>query len=204
MQCIFHFTDVANLRPILAAGALRCHRDAPAKVEVGNVEIKASRKQRQVDCGPRGTVCDYVPFYFAPRSPMMYTIMRGNVENVSTDLSRLIYFVSSTATVCEAGLPCVYTDGNAAVRITTFYEDVEMLAENVDLPLMQATMWNSTPEDPDRMRRRMAEFLVHERLPLELVLSLGVCNETMRDEVVSMAHETGRDVKIVIRPGWYF
>jgi hypothetical protein len=54
-------------------------------------------------------VCEYVPFYFAPRSPMMYTIMMGSVEGVSTDLSRLIYFVSSTEAVYGAGLPCVYT-----------------------------------------------------------------------------------------------
>jgi hypothetical protein len=112
MPRIFHFTDIDNLGGILDVGALQCHRDAPTKVEVGNV-----------GCGPGGMVCDYVPFYFAPRSPMMYTIIGGNVEGVSTDQSRLIYFVGSTEAVYEAGLSCVYTDGNAAVLITKFCGD---------------------------------------------------------------------------------
>ena len=123
MPPIYHFTDIDNLGGILEVGALQCHRDAPTEVEVGNVDIKASRKHRRVSCGPGGMVCDYVPFYFAPLSPMMYTIMRGNVEGVSTDLSRLIYFVSSTEAVYDAGLDCVYTDGNAAVLITEFRDE---------------------------------------------------------------------------------
>jgi hypothetical protein len=204
MPPILHFTDIANLRGILHAGALRCHRDAPTEVEVGNIDIKANRKRRQVGCGPGGMVCDYVPFYFAPRSPMMYTIMSGNVEGVSTDLSRLVYFVSSTETVYKAGLPCVFSDGNAAVVITKFRDDPAMLATHVDLPLMKQMMWNSTLEDPDRMRRRMAEFLVHERLPLELVAGIAVRSRQVRDIVVSLAGETGKDVKTAIRPGWYF
>ena len=32
-----------------------------------------------VPIGPGGAVSDYVLFYFAPRSPMMYAIHRGNV-----------------------------------------------------------------------------------------------------------------------------
>jgi hypothetical protein len=204
MPRILHFTDIANLRAILRTGALQCHRDAPTDVEVGNIDIKASRRRRQVDCGPGGMLCDYVPFYFAPRSPMMYTIMRGNVEGVSTDLSRLIYFASSTETVYQAGLSCVYTDGNAAVLITKFYDDPDVLGTHVDLPLMQQTMWNSTPEDPDRMRRRMAEFLVHEGLPLELVAGISVYSRQVRDSVVSLADEMGKNVEIAIRRGWYF
>jgi hypothetical protein len=204
MPPIFHFTDIGNMGAILDGGALQCHRDAPTEVEVGNIDIKASRKQRQVGCGPGGMVCDYVPFYFASRSPMMYTIMRGNVEGVSTDLGRLIYFVSSTEAVYEAGLSCVYTDGNAAVLITKFCDDPLMLATHVDLPLMKKTMWNSTPEDPDRMRRRMAEFLVHDRVPLELVATVGVYSRQARDSVVSLADERGKVVKPAIRPDWYF
>jgi hypothetical protein len=204
MPTIFHFTDIDNLGAILNCGALRCHRDAPTEVEVGNVEIKASRKNRHVRCGPGGMVGDYVPFYFAPRSPMMYVISKGSVQGVSMDLSRLIYFVSSTEAVYNAGLPCVYSDGNAAVLITQFYEDLAMLATRVDLPLMKETMWSSTAEDPDRMRRRMAEFLVHERLPLELVDSIVVRTKQAREAVVSLAETMGKDVKTTVRPGWYF
>jgi hypothetical protein len=204
MPLIYHFTDIANLRGILEVGALQCHRDARTEVEVGNVGIKASRKNRRVSCGPGGMVSDYVPFYFAPRSPMMYTIMRGSVEGVSADISRLIYFVSGTEAVYDAGLDCVYTDGNAAVLISEFRDDPALLGSHVDLPLMKERMWSSTVEDPDRMRRRMAEFLVHQRLPMELVAGIGVYGARMSASVTSLAKTMGWDVKIVIRPGWYF
>lgn len=204
MPLIYHFTDIDNLPGILDVGALQCHRDAATAVEVGNVEIKASRKNRRVDCGPGGMVGDYVPFYFAPRSPMMYVISKGRVDGVSTDLSRLIYLVSTTDAVYEAGVPCVYSDGNAAVLITKFCEDPAMLATHVDLPLMKEMMWTSTPEDPDRMRRRMAEFLVYERLPLALMAGIAVRNRAMRDAVVSLTSHTGKEIKTVVRNDWYF
>jgi hypothetical protein len=67
---------------------------------------------------PRGAVGEYVPFYFAPRSPMLFRIQRGGVEGVSSDPSRLAYVVSSTEAVLEAGLAYVFTDGNAAAAFT--------------------------------------------------------------------------------------
>ena len=69
---------------------------------------------------------------------------------------------------------------------------------------MKATMWSSTVEDPDRMRRRMAEFLVHERLPMELVAGIGVYGSQMSACVASLTDTMGWDVKIGIRRGWYF
>ena len=115
---IYHFTDVANLPEILAAGELRCHRIARTVVDVGDASIKSRRGLINVTCGPRGKVCDYVPFYYAARSPMLYSIMCGNVPDGNPDQRRLVYLVSSTEAVYEAGLACVFTDGNAATAFT--------------------------------------------------------------------------------------
>jgi hypothetical protein len=204
MPNILHFTDVANLPGILDAGALRCHRDANTRADIGNAGIKLTRSRRRVDCGPGGTVGDYVPFYFAPRPPMMMTIMHGNVAGVSPDLSRLIYFVSSSEVVYEAGLPCVFSDGNAAVVITTFGDDRRALATHVDFPLMKQRMWANTPDDPDRRRRRMAEFLVHEQLPLEHVTEIVVRDRPARAAVDAVLQRTGRLIRTAVRSGWYF
>jgi hypothetical protein len=33
--------------------------------------------------------------------------------------------------------------------------------------------WRDTPEDPDRKRRRQAEFLVHQGCPWERIIGIG-------------------------------
>jgi hypothetical protein len=141
--------------------------EKPANVvDVGDASIKSRRALIDVKCGPGGKVCDYVPFYYAPRSPMLYSIICGNVPDVDPDQRRLVDVLSSTEAAYEAGLACVFTDGNAATAFTEFHDDPAKLDHVVDWPLMRARYWFNTPDDPDRRRRRMAEFLVHRSLPL--------------------------------------
>lgn len=204
MPRIYHFTDVANLERILESGELRCHRHAPTCVEVGSASIKASRARISARCGPGGEVCDYVPFYFATRSPMLYTITRGNVEGVSPDQRPLVYLVTSTEAVYAAGLACVFTDGNAATAFTTFSADPAELANMVDWPLMRARQWAGTEQDKDRRRRRMAEFLVHEAVPTGLLTAIGVFDEAARATVAGFVADAGLDTVVGIRRAWYF
>lgn len=139
MPPIYHFTDHDNLQSIVEAGCLQCHRDAPTQVDVGDQAIKGNRECIEVGCGPCGKVCGYVPFYFAPRSPMLYKIQCGGVEGVSPDQRRLLYFVSSTEAAYDAGLECVFSDGNAgAYSITTFEDDRRKLASHVDWDVMSS------------------------------------------------------------------
>ncbi len=201
---IYHFTDVENLPQILAARELRCHRMASTAVDVGDTSIKSRRTLIDVPCGPGGKVCDYVPFYYAPRSPMLFSIKSGNVPGVSPDQRRLIYVVSSTEAVYETELGCVFTDGNAAAAFTNFGEDPAELDQLVDWPLMRATYWNNTLEDPDRRRRRMAEFLVYEALPLELVTEIGVYDRGVHELVVALLSSAGKELRVAIRADWYF
>ncbi|MBU2666516.1 DUF4433 domain-containing protein [Actinoplanes bogorensis] len=73
----------------------------------------------------------------------------------------LIYLVTNVRAVVEAGLTWVATDGNAATATSEFTTDSSSMLGMVDWPLMEAERWNNTQEDPDRQRRRQAEFLVH-------------------------------------------
>ena len=204
MPPIYHFTDIGNLGAIFQSRELRCHRTARSAVDVGNQSIKGYRNRRSIDCGPGGTVGDYVPFYYAPRSPMLFSIKSGNVDGVSADQRRLAYLVSSTEAVYEANLPSVISDGNAATVITTFSDDRARLSEMIDWELMRNAIWRNTPEDPDRRRRRMAEFLVHRSVPLALISSVAVMNADVRRSVAALAATHGCGAAVVIRPSWYF
>ena len=191
LPAIHHFTDVENLERILLSGAVCCHRAAACVVDIGDTSIKSRRTQIDVPCGPGGKVCDYIPFYFAPCSPMLYSIQRGNVPGVSPDPRRIVYLTSSTEAAYNAGLACVFTDGNAAAAFTAFHDDPAMLAQVIDWPLMRARYWANTPEDSDRRRRRGAEFLVHDILPLGLVTEIGVHDDSVRSRVTRARDESG-------------
>ena len=90
---VTHFTHVDNLPLMIQHGLLSDTAGRSSNVlvvEVSNLGIKDQRRDRDVPVPPGGAVADYVPFYFAPRSPMMYSISRGNVPSYQGGTARLI------------------------------------------------------------------------------------------------------------------
>lgn len=121
---LFHFTHIDNLASIITDGLLsdstvRVTRSL--RVEVGEDRIKAQRRRRVVPIAPGGVVADYVPFYFAARSPMLYTISRGNVPAYHGGQEPLVYLVTDINRVQAAGCEFVFTDRNAYYQ-TAAYE----------------------------------------------------------------------------------
>jgi hypothetical protein len=94
--------------------------------------------------------------------------------------------------------PRAPTSSRTATRpaFTEFHDDADRLDQVVDWPLMRATMWANTRDDPDRRRRRGAEFLVHQALPFELVDELGVYDRDARSAVAAAAADAGWDVDV--------
>ena len=208
---VLHFTHLDNLPSIVATGALTCDwraRQGPMQTEVGDAAIKDARRRRPVPVGPGGTVGDYVPFYFGPRSPMMYRIScdcRDAVPGRYHGGNRpLVYLAARIGTILDSGPAWVATDGNARAVITRFTTDLDELTAMIDWPLMRAKMWNSTPEDPDRERRRMAELLVHLRAPLALFHEVAVYSETYAARVRVALGDHPLAQRVSVRPQWYY
>jgi hypothetical protein len=63
------------------------------------------------------------------------------------------------------------TNGSAAKpQLTGFMKDAHAIGTHVDLDVLKLRYWpDKTGEDTDRNRRRNAEFLIHDRVPLEFV-----------------------------------
>jgi hypothetical protein len=207
-RLVMHFTHVENLPGILAAGCLQADSlvscSSALRVEAGDLAVKARRKQRRVPLPPFGRVADYVPFYFAPRSPMLLTLASGNVPTYAGGQDPLVYLVSSAEAVAAAAQPCLFSDGNCASPLTQFFGDLSLLGSVVDWELMTARMWANTPDDQDRMRRRMAEFLVHQRAPVGCVRLIVVRHESMKRRVEAILAAHGTDIPVAVRPWWYF
>lgn len=205
---VMHFTHVRNLPGILAAGCLRADSQVDRRsglvMEAADLEIKASRRVIPVSLPPFGCVADYVPFYFAPRSPMLFKLARGGVPTYTQGQEPLIYLVSTVRAIADAGLRWLFSDGNCAAAVTQVFDDLQLLGSVVDWQVMRARMWNNTAEDPDRMRRRMAEFLVHDRVPVSCLAGIAVQTQGMKGQVEGLLAAGGCELPVHIRPDWYF
>ncbi|MCY3786466.1 MAG: DUF4433 domain-containing protein [bacterium] len=204
---LYHFTHVDNL-PSIANDGLRSDSDVEdsdlPEVDVGNQDVKARRRHIEVPVGPGGVVADYVPFYFAPRSPMLYVIHKGEVPTYEGGQEDLIYLVIDKDEVIDRHLGFVLTDRNAASALARFSNRIDDLEGFVDWPLMRARMWNDTHEDPDRMSRRMAEFLVHGRVPWDAFVGLAARTDEDAEKATARLGSLASEARIVVRPGWYF
>jgi hypothetical protein len=119
---IYHITHVSNLRSVAQHGLFCDNGVNAAKVECRSIaypNIKADRAETKVPINPGGTLADYVPFYFAPRSPMLYTISLGNIESVSEGQKDIVHLVleAESLTTDQA---CVFTDGHAIMKLSNF------------------------------------------------------------------------------------
>jgi hypothetical protein len=203
MTPIYHITHVKNLRQIIAEGGLHCDLRAQEvkSVNIGHRHIKGRRLNRPVPIGPKGAVGEYVPFYFAPRSPMLFVISRGGVDGYNEGQRPVVYLQSTAETVSGAGLRWVFTEGHADMQFTDFFHDLKDLTK-IDWNLMGAKYWNDTNDDPDRKRRRQAEFLVHNFFPWDLVSCVGVYDRSIAEAVGEIIG--GKIPPVEIKQGWYY
>jgi len=205
MTNIYHITHIENLPGIISAEGLLCDARkrelASTPTGIAYESLKEKRARKSVPCGPQGYVADYVPFYFAPRSPMLYTISKGNIPGRKE--ADIIYLVSSVESVSERKLGCVFCDGHPIIAITSFFDELNDLGK-IDWELMEAIYWYDSVDDPDRSRRRQAEFLVHDFFPWELVIGIAVKNEGVRSRVNELLSGWGKQPEVVIKRGWYY
>lgn len=175
-------------------------------IEFSNIahsRIQDRRLETPVPCGPGGYLHDYVPFYFAPKSPMLYAIKKGNVEGCSATQADIIYLVSSAQTIKTAGTGFVFTDGHGTMQLSEFYDDLNYLSE-IDWNIMKEKYWRDTLEDPDRKRRRQAEFLVFSQFSWNYVEKIGVFNRRVQREIMDAISRGFHKPPVNIESGWYY
>jgi len=114
----------------------------------------------------------------------------------------VLHLVSTAESIQAANLGFVFTDGHAVMALTTFYSSLADLAR-VDWSVMPLKYWNDTIADPDRKRRRQAEFLVQQFVPLACFSEVGVCTvATASTTVAHLARKAALPVNV--RTGWYY
>jgi len=207
---IYHITSIKNLTSILKSGGIVSHnRLRDTKTSYTNIayeHIQDRRANKIVPCGAGGVLHDYVPFYFAPRSPMLYAIHKGYVEEYIEEQDSILHLVTTAEVINENGLAYAYTDGHAVMAYSEFFDDIEFLNRYpiIDWKLMKSNSWFNTEDDPNRKCRRQAEFLVHQLFPWDLVTEIGVINSKIQAQVNNLLLKSVHKSKVSVRSSWYY
>lgn len=206
VRLIFHLTHGRNLHGVLAAGRIWSTNHLPADLQprsIAHESIQDRRARKVVPVGPGGVLHDYVPFYFGARSPMLYANHRGTVPSNPDGQELLIYLISTVERVMDHNLGWVFTDGHAAMAFTRYFADAAHL-DQVDWPTVAAKFWFDTVEDPDRKRRKQAEFLVFRFMPVTALVAIAVHNEPVAGKIREFLAAAGLELKVLVLPGLYY
>lgn len=195
---IYHITDVENLPGILAERGL--HSDAamatknPAVV-IGYDHIKQRRlKELKVNCCKGRFVGEFVPFYFCPRSPMLYVINRGNTGRSQ---STVVHLVSTMEAGMALDRAWAISDRNAGAAYASFYSNVEALSR-LDWNAIRATDWKG------KTSQKCAEFLVADFFPWSSIQTIGCHNTTVVARVNDMLNSAQHKPVVTVEQSWYY
>lgn len=199
---IFRICHKGNVGKVLDDGGCICRSEASASkyVEIGNQELIAKRNAHPVPCGPGGTLGDYVPFYFTPFSPMLYNIKTGYNGIQKQPIEDIVILVSSLHHLKKNGVPFVFTDRHAYLKLAQFTDDLAKL-DWIIWKVLQAK--NFKKDDMDKFEKYQAEALVHKKLPLSALLSLVCYNVAVKTEMQQLCDSKGHKVQILTRRNWF-
>lgn len=144
-----------------------------------------------------------VPFYFCPRSVMLYLIAQANHPELKyhggqDPIVHLEANLRATVTWAdEEGRRCAFTGSNAGSRYFDDWCDLERLDE-IDWETVHATQWKECKEG------KQAEFLVEQQFPWQLVTRIGVRSIETRDRAVDALRGCGHVPRVEVRPDWYY
>ena len=174
-------------------------------IVIGMDNIKIRRLSLPVSGYPNTKVGDCVPFYFCPRSIMLYLIYRANnpgltyqggqvpIIHLEADLHSVVRWAK------EKQRRWAFSLCNAAVKIAQFYSNLDHLAE-IDWNAVAATVWL----DPDIKDAKQAEFLVQQSFPWCLVERIGVYSQDIAYEVDDAMKDARHRPIVEIIKSWYY
>jgi hypothetical protein len=134
---------------------------------------------------------------------MLYAIYKGRVRTCPHGQRDVIYLVSTAETLADLGVRFAFTDGHGIMAVTRFFDDLGDIGE-VDWGIMATRYWRDTNDDPDRKRRRQAEFLAYEFVPWSVFQGVAVRRASQIAAIRELLDAAGRDTPARAKPEWYY
>jgi hypothetical protein len=206
---IYHIVHIDRLPSVIADGclwsdAVMVQRSGAGTV-IGMNAIKQRRLGLPVSCHPGDCVGHFVPFYFCPRSIMLYVIHRANhpdlayrggqepIIHLEADLNRVIAWANAN------GRKWAFSLSNAGAFYTQFRSNVGQLGE-VNWPAIAANDFRRA----DVGEGKQAEFLLHHLFPWGLIERIGVFSQGVAQHAANAMKGAVHRPRLEIRTEWYF
>ena len=204
---IYHIVHVDRLASIIADGALLSDANVQSTprsgTTIGMSEIKRRRLTNPVRCRPGLSVGECVPFYFCPRSVMLYVIHmanhpeleyrggQGSIVHLEAGLHEAVAWAE------QQERQWAFTLSNAG---SSYFEDrcdLEKLDE-IDWDAVNAKSWSHCKEE------KQAEFLIERSLPWRLLGRIGVRSTSIREQALDAMRASAHQPAVEIKPEWYY
>lgn len=207
---LYHITLAENLPGMIQAGGLwsdaeRIRRKLDTRL-IGMSGIKLRRlEELTVDCHPDTKVGEYVPFYFCPRSVMLFILHRGNHPDIDYrggqgNIVHLRADLHATVAWAKANRQrWAFSDRNAGAYIADFFARLDQL-DRINWEAVNSADFRS----PTVKEGKQAEFLLHGFFPWTLIEGIGVHNQSMADTVVRHCRAAEHRPPVAIKSSWYY
>lgn len=205
---IYHIVHVDRLTSIMEDKYLWCdaeiERRSPPGTTIGMSKIKDRRlNELKFTSHPHLYVGDCVPFYFCPRSIMLFMIHKDNHPELSYHggQEQIIHLEADLYETVEwaehNGRLWVFTFTNAGSRYFEDSSDLNQL-DKIDWAAVKARHWQNCKEG------KQAEFLIEHSFPWELVQHIGVRSHQIYTTVATALRAVAHKPSVQIKPDWYY
>jgi len=204
---IFHIVHVDRLPSIIENDGLCCDADVINRQLPGTcIGLSAIKRRRlhelRLSSYTDLYVGDCVPFYFCPRSVMLYLIHKRNPELTyqggQESIVHLVANLSDTLKWAEQqNRRWAFTTSNAGSRYFEDYADAAAFGK-IDWDAVKATSWAECKE------AKQAEFLLERHFPWHLIKRIGIHSTSIEKQVLRALQGSGHSPELKIVPEWYY
>lgn len=207
---IYHIVHVDRLPSIINDGYLWCDAKVTKRshpgTTIGMEDIKKRRLENKLYSRPGLYVGDCVPFYFCPRSIMLYVIDMAHgrsdhelayhggqepIVHLEADLRQTVAWAK------RHRQRWAFTSSNAGAFYFEDWCKLKQLQE-INWDAVQAPDWRGYKWG------KQAEFLIEKKFPWELVSRIGVCSKRIYRKTVMALRGVAFKPHVEIKRDWYY
>lgn len=206
---IYHIVHVDKLAAIVTDGFLFSDaviaQQPPKGTVIGMNNIKARRmNELTLESHPGLHVGQCVPFYFCPRSVMLYLIHRRHPELTyhggQNQIVHLVADLNGVVTWAQANQRrWAFTLSNAGSYYFEDRCDLGQLGE-INWNAVQTNQWSGSPTK----EQKQAEFLLDRHFPWHLIEQIGVFDQSTGRQAVQAIAAAAHRPPVHILPAWYY